>query len=166
MNSHHIFEMNDNFGENSEHELSNFESQIGFHLPEDYRAFLMKTNGGVPRKRFFQHLNFGVSLIDFYCGIFPGNHKDIQRSTDRLRCMVDDGTFDEVIYIATDPGGVAICIGVAHSNLGNIYLFDHDSNEEGIILLKIANSFTEFFNSCYETAEEAELVYDKSKVED
>lgn len=166
MNNYHIFEMSDCFGENSEQELLNFENCIGFHLPEDYRNFLNMTNGGVPRKPYFQHRHFGVSLVDFYCGIFPGNHKDIQRSTSNLKCMVDDDTFDEVIYIATDPGGLAICLGVAQANQGTIYLFDHDSGEEDITLLKIADSFTEFFNSCYETAEEAELIYDQSRIED
>lgn len=162
MNNIPVFEMKQSFGANLNSEILALEERIKCKLPEDYKAFLMQTNGGEPKKEYFQHRDFGVSIIDFYYGNFPGNYRDIVEATSSFRCMVSGDQLDHVVEIATDPGGLAICIGISNDNFGNVFLFDHDSGKSEINLLKIAESFTEFFNSCYETAEEADAVYDEA----
>lgn len=37
----------------TEEKISDFEQKIGFELPDDYKKFILKTNGGIPRPNEF-----------------------------------------------------------------------------------------------------------------
>lgn len=57
-------------GKNNEHDIQEFEQQIGFVLPADYRKFLLENNGGEVKDQtfFVRHLDQEV-LMDVFYGI-------------------------------------------------------------------------------------------------
>jgi cell wall assembly regulator SMI1 len=147
-------------GVNSDESIRELESLLNCSFPEDYRTFLKQTNGGRPKKAEFQHPEFGISIINYYLTASKvKNFRTIIQCTESLGSIFSDDTMSRYVVIATDPGGLDICIGVAKDNLGQIFVWDHDTPNETIEFLKIANSFSEFFDSCFETNEEAEAAY-------
>ena len=131
----------------SDDKIRNFESKIGFKLPDDYTQFLREVNGGVPKKRyslfFVKELNrevpldvlFGLEVDDTSC--------DLIEIFDEF----SDDLLENSLIIGDDPGGGFI---VLISNKG-IYYWDHayhfkESSDEKNIYF-IANNFTEFINS-------------------
>lgn len=147
-------------GVNSEESIRELESSLNCSFPEDYRTFLKQTNGGRPKKADFQHPEFGISTINYYLTVTKVvNYSTVIECTESLGLIFSDDTMSRYVVIATDPGGLDICMGVAKDNLGQIFLWDHDTPNETIEFLKIADSFSDFFDSCYETNEEAEAAY-------
>jgi hypothetical protein len=172
-----MFSMSESFGAATEDDILQLEarltamlsaklrqSQSVVVLPEDYKQFLRQTNGGYPTKNLFQHKDFGISCVDLYFGVgFPEHDgRSVLDSTYSLRCMGE--AFDSFIEVATDPGGLRICLGVGKHNLGQVFLFDHDSAcaDDENPLIFIADSFSEFFNGCYLTDEEVEAAFAQS----
>ncbi len=156
-----MYEMKVTFGSVDIHKIEIYEEKMGIQLPFDYKNFLTESNGGEPAREYFFDEKIGVTLIHFYYGLGLHDYRDLENATNSLRMIGDD--FDSVIKIARDPGGMAICLGVKEKNLGQIFVFDHDSGAEEIELIKIAESFDKFFNSCFETPEQVEDAYGLDK---
>ena len=156
-----MYDMKEIFGDIDFHRAEIYENKTDTRLPFDYKKFLTECNGGEPVSGFFFHEKIGVTLIHFYYGLSLQDYRDLENATNSLRMIGDE--FESVIRIARDPGGMAICLGVKENNLGQIFVFDHDSGSEDIELIKIADSFDEFFNSCFETPEQVEDAYGLDK---
>lgn len=141
------------------------QGQTAIVLPNDYKSFLTETNGGHPKKDFFQHKNFGISVVHLYYGInFPEyDYRSLLDATLSMRSMGE--AFNSVIGIATDPSGLCICLDIGSSNYGKVFLFVHDSScaDDANPLLCVSDSFTEFFYGCYETDEEVEAAYTQAR---
>ena len=50
----------------TEREVRRFESRIGFDLPQDFRTFLLETNGGVPDTTVFPVPGADEVFIDYF----------------------------------------------------------------------------------------------------
>jgi cell wall assembly regulator SMI1 len=133
------------------HDLEAAEKRLGLTFPEEYRAFLLKHNGGRPTPREFNFLDpDGVpsnSLINFFLAIYDG-------TIDNLEISYRTFTLKErmpanIVPIANDPFGNQICISVAGEDIGKVYFWDHEREPDEPSyenLSLIADSFNEFLS--------------------
>lgn len=133
------------FGNVSDKMISEFEHHIGFTLPEDYREFLLKYNGGTSQKRystfFVKELNQEISL-DVLFGLNV-DKLDLQKWNDEF---VDD-MLENTIIIGDDPGGGLIVL-INGLDMKGVYYWDDSFNfeqsSEERNIYKVADSFHEF----------------------
>lgn len=132
----------------SDEELDALEQKYNFVFPPQYRAFLLRYNGGMPEPYNF---TFGEgaytdSMVDRFLAVYEGENDNFE---DYYRCYkVDDGARIplEMVPIAHDPGGNLINIAVSGPQVGAVFFWDHeremDDEKENNFL--IAKSFDEF----------------------
>lgn len=132
----------------SEKDIIHLEEITGYTLPDTYKQFLLKYNGGEPNPYFFlvPDWKYGQSLVSEFKGIDPN-----RVGLDLLE-IIDIKQFDlpkGVIPIGGDPGGNLILIDL---KTGKIYFWDHenvpnelnDKIEEFRNAYFLANTFYEF----------------------
>lgn len=105
-------------------DLSQLEHEIGARLPEDYRSFLLRSNGG--------NFPFDVIILlrDPRCyasvrhlhGVHTGEVYDVGDTYETLRFTLPPG----FLPIGDDAGGNQICIVVAERDVGSIWWVDHE----------------------------------------
>lgn len=169
------------FGPMPEEDVSDIERLLRARLPEEYRRFLV-TYGASS----FKH-NIAYKMIE---PLAPGNSPDDHTGIIELFWGKETGSYNFVwnmdcyrkdnrmpqtlIPIGGDLFGNQICIGIAGSERGKVYGWDHENEanpdyytEQGLpvpprLMFQnvnlIANSFEEFFDQMYvsEYADEAE----------
>jgi len=123
-----------------------FESKIGFKLPDDYVRFLQEVNGGVPRKRYslfnVKELNREIPL-DVLFGL---EVNDASFDLSKIYDEFSDDLLENSLIIGDDPGGGFIVL-IANKGIyywDHTYYFEESSDEKNIYF--IANNFTEFIN--------------------
>jgi len=108
----------------SETQISNFESEIGYALPDDYRRFLAACNGGYLGGRFWhreQHVG-----IDHIGGFREETYFSLRWARECYRDRIPK----ELLWIMNDPFGNAICLGLVGNTRGKIYFWDHDEEPD------------------------------------
>jgi hypothetical protein len=138
--------------------LVSFESSLGCRLPEDYREFLIESNGGcIGGSLWFfgptpsgDSADAGVHHVggfrqESYFSLLSA-HNCYQGSELRIP--------RELLWVMDDPFGNAICIGLTGVHRGRMFFWDHENEPdpdewdgdvetaENVTLL--AGSFTEF----------------------
>jgi hypothetical protein len=150
------------YGATSPEAIAQFEARRGVLLPAEYKAFLLKSNGGMPIPDVLEVPGWhgqGSELGSFY-GIHDGP------KTKRLdwACEVHEERIPaDLIPIAYDANGNEICIGWKGKREGKIYFWDHEDelDENGLFVqdyrnvFLVANSLQEFLDSLM-THEEAD----------
>ena len=135
-----------------------FERVIGAPLPDDYREFLIRCNGGF----LGGSVCFAGPTPDGQPGDACINHvggfrQEAHFSLGYLRSIYQEGEDripEELIWIMDDPFGNAICLGVKGEHRGRVYFWDHENEPDpeqwdgrvetsGNIEL-LANTFTDF----------------------
>jgi SMI1 / KNR4 family (SUKH-1) len=126
-----------------------FEQRLGYRLPDDYRRFLLETNGGRPDDSCCQ-FRFGV-VNQFYSLNAPGEEQDL----DGVNGGVPKQPSRELLYAGYADGGTRILIALAGKHRGQVWLQDtvdprpddanprvlwHDRRD----MKKLADSFEEF----------------------
>jgi hypothetical protein len=119
------------YGGITEDHVIQFEQRIGARLPEEYRYFLIRYNGGKFQKKWFTIFNHFTQeneqfKLRYFLGIPSQNNK---RHTD----MNIPSAFDDLLthlpsqlmVIATDSGGASFCLAIRGEHYGKIY-FGHD----------------------------------------
>ena len=150
------------YGASSPDAIAQFEVRQGVLLPAEYKAFLLKSNGGMPIPDVFEVPGWHGqgSGLNFFYGIHEGE------KVDRLdwACRVYDERIPaDLIPIAYDAFGNNICIGWKGKRKGKIYFWDHEDelDENGDFVqdyrnvFLVANSLQEFLDGLM-THEEAD----------
>ena len=123
----------------SEDQLIDFEKDVGKSLPDDYRLFLLKNNGGRPEPNIFQTLDGKYeSDIQFFYGLVDDDLYGLRDNLIHLR----DRLSDREIAIATDSGGNYITINI---DSDEVCFFDHEIEEYSLI----AKSFSDFIDGMF-----------------
>ena len=140
----------------SPHCLSKLESRLNITLPDDYRNFLLKYNGGFPNPSVFRFKGksgpYTDSCVDWFLSVYKGEYHNFETTflrtkSERIRLPAD------LVAIGHDPGGNWICIAVSGPHRGSVYFWDHENeapNEEAPWYRNvhlIADSFDEFLDS-------------------
>lgn len=124
----------------NEADVGHFEMSISARLPDDYREFLLRHNGGYPSPNGFRG---GDEVLNRFFGLWQ-KHADLNYELLAHRGVIPEGT----IPIASDPFGNAILLEVARPNRGRIWFWDHErSGEPDKAVSLLANSFTDFVKS-------------------
>lgn len=132
--------------------IAGLEAELRVDLPDDYRAFLARYNGGRPKPRFFPIRGvaadeFGVVQRFFSVG-GPARVPDLVWYFRTLKGRIPSDLFP----IAGDGSGNIICISMAGLNRGVVYFWDHDKEYwppgyDNVYL--VAESFNKFLDSIY-----------------
>lgn len=143
--------------------LSEFEDEFNVKLPEQYREFMIKYNGGYVDPNIFKFDDEGGSTV--LNELYPlKSEEDVDLYY--INDLHEDYFSDGFITIGDDPGGSDICLGVKGDVRGKVYFFDRESDyeeydengEEILIDEKIMNllsdTFYSFLDSLYEDAED------------
>jgi hypothetical protein len=136
--------------------LANFESAVGHSLPDDYREFLSRCNGGhIGGKLWFKGPTPEGRTADAGVHHIGGFREEWYFSLPEHRECYDGRIPAELVWIMDDPFGNAICLGLVGQRRGRVYFWDHE-NEPGDDwdgrfdtadnLQLLANSFTDFVN--------------------
>jgi SMI1/KNR4 family protein SUKH-1 len=98
--------------------LAAFESAIGTRLPESYRAFLIRCNGGycsgnveIPGNAAIHHVG-GLREEDYFSLDFA---RKMFQWEDMARIP------RALLWIMDTPGGDGVCIGIAGDHVGRVY---------------------------------------------
>ena len=135
----------------TEEELRLLEEELGVRLPDDYRAFLVKFNGGRPEPNWFPvQGELGMGGVDLFLGVRgAGDWDDLLTAKRRLLERMPA----HMLPIADAECGNVICLSLGTSDSGSVYYWDHELEaDEGEVptysnLFKVADSFSAFFDS-------------------
>jgi len=129
-------------------DLTAFEHETGLILPADYKAWLLRHNGGFPEPPIgFRQDEKVVELICFK-ELHPTDDEGLLRS---YRPVVIEGYVPGYLPIALATGGgnhlyLACTPDVRQGLFASKEIFD-DDNPVGITLFPLADSFQEFWDS-------------------
>jgi hypothetical protein len=135
--------------------LAQLEEALGNSLPDDYRRFLERCNGGfVGGSLWYQGPTPTGDRADAGVHHIGGFRDESYFSLAWARECYAGRIPDDLLWIMDDPLGNAICLRVRGSHSGGIYFWDHEMEPDlntwdgqidtaGNVSL-IARSFTEF----------------------
>lgn len=130
--------------------IAEVEQTLGIKLPEQYKAFLLKHNGGGPRPSGFLYRRDGeeaqAGLASWFLAIHNGPQENFLDYFQTFRHRIPRDT----VPIARDPGGNLILLGLEGSLQGKVFFWDKESEPldgsptEPELLYWVADSFDDF----------------------
>ena len=139
--------------------LSELEKELNVKLPEDYKKFMIKNNGGTPAEDLaFDFLDVSTnkknsSIIQSFFVIYDEEtyeDDDLKKSYRILQAY--GATPSNMLPLGNDPGGNFICMCISGENYGKVFFADHELEdlETGYMVMSIiADSFSEFIDKLY-----------------
>ena len=141
----------------SERALERLERDLGVTLPADYRAFLLRTNGGVPFPEDAYHHERYSTLVGLFYSV---EHERLSFTIAQKRLQLEGRMPTDLLAIASDHGSNQICIGIGDDNHGKVYFWmladevrpgrTPDYSNVGLV----ADTFDEFLSLFYNADEE------------
>lgn len=138
------------------HEIEQVEKKLNVSFPADYKAFLLKNNGGVPSPGDFDCLDGESSAVAWFYSIEPKSESDILFSNNMRKGRLPKG----FVAIASDGGGNEICLDCKPGpQFGCVYFWDHEMEADCSAGMKpenagnthlIANSFSKLIDCLYD----------------
>jgi hypothetical protein len=136
-------------------EIEEFERETGHRIPEDYKRFLLKANGGEPElKAFTFHRTNGredEGAVWRFIGLNDGREQDLKYF---VRVFLDGHRIPKDLFpIGNGGGGNLILMGASGRRAGHVYFWDHNwEAEEGDLptddnVYPVADSFESFLSS-------------------
>lgn len=144
----------------SEQDLQRAESVIGASLPDEYRRFLLRHNGGRPDPADFRikwddpelARSYRISTVGDFHSIYDGHVLNLLDDFKIYQDRIPKGT----LAVATDPGGNAILLGLAGDRRGEVFYWvnalpaKYDETDFANLGF-VADSFDEFVNSLFDS---------------
>lgn len=138
----------------TDHDIVEFERQIGLRLPAPYKQFLLEYNGGEPTPSDFivsGRPGLDVSNVQVF---FRLNDTAVPSSELSWNYLIfRDRIPRNLLPIANSDYGDVICISCAGKDTGAIYIWDHEMESVQSIhdgLYKVADSFDGFSKAIFE----------------
>jgi len=137
-------------------DLDKLEVRLGYKMPDDFRRFLLKYNGGMPFPYYYdvQGWQEPHAAVNEFNGILPGLYNDIEVNLENRKGRLPEG----FIPIANDPGGNTLLLSLVDETLGKVYFWDHENEpyERGVALKDypniywVADSFNQLLEQLHE----------------
>ena len=141
--------------------IAEFEKEFNIMLPQDYRKFMLKNNGGkpVPVDRWnFSFIENGTdTMTDSIVSFFEKFYSEKTTKDDDLKegyaaLLRTEQIPANLLPIADDPFGNIIFLSAAGEDYGKVYFGNTELEvpETGYIVMSpIADTFTEFMDKLY-----------------
>lgn len=139
--------------------ISKFETMLNIVLPDDYKIFMIDSNGGMPEEDWVFDFNDSItntkkrSLIQNFFVIYLEDNFEVDNLKNVCNQLWNDRAISRSMFpFAEDPAGNFICISLKENDCGTVYFCDHeyeDAETEYMMRSKIADSFSDFINSLY-----------------
>lgn len=143
--------------------LEAFEKQLKIRLPEEYREFLVKYNGGKLEKNMLTINESEEDTIIHNVYALVDNPPYVSLEEKYKIFNTNEFKFsNEYLAIMNDSMGNQILLKLQEPNLGTIYFWDHESDDN---FIKVSNNFYEFIDSLEEEKTLTEML-EKLKKED
>ena len=123
------WKIRDSYGPASEIQIVGLESYLNTRLPEEYRVFLLRHNGGCPESDIFP-LTIQGNQVDGVIQRFLSIGTETEESIWRYLEIYNSRIPRDLIPIAYDPGGNLILLGISSHMAGHIFFWDHESEAE------------------------------------
>ncbi|OMF94221.1 SMI1/KNR4 family protein [Paenibacillus sp. FSL R7-0337] len=135
----------------TESRLRDFEGINGLQLPQQYREFLLKHNGGYPKPYYFTiSREQGMGMVNVFYGIGE-MYDDLDKKIHNFDEILEAG----FIPIADDSGGNQICLGLTEAHFGHVYFWIHDEDPEDMgNMFFLSKDFGEFLERLHEISED------------
>ncbi|MEC9291416.1 MAG: SMI1/KNR4 family protein [Pseudomonadota bacterium] len=138
--------------------LERLESKVGHIHAEDYRDFILSSNGASPKDE-WSNFNFkgsenGSELLMFFSLI--SSVDNASRTLEWNLSTLSNRIPSNFLPIGEDSGGNCLLLGLAPEQLGEVWFWDHeeeaDAGEEPDMsnMILVADSFKEFMEGLYE----------------
>lgn len=144
----------------SESDIDVFETKNGIRLPESYREFLLKHNGGAPKQDTFvlpSHRERKMDVKIFYGIDHPNEFLQLQWQYDFHHENLIDSAFSDLFPVGNDSFGDPIYLDLSSERYGAVIFFDmvpiwkeHTAKD----LYVVADTFSAFLNMLYEYEDE------------
>lgn len=135
----------------SSEKMQALEERLDIVLPEQYRDFLLRHNGGTPDPALFECAGGGGSSVRSFLGVHEGPHSNFEVIFLALK-VTRKALPDNVVAVAEDGGGNKVCLSLAGADVGSVYFWDHERETKKPSyknLHLIAPSFDEFLAALY-----------------
>jgi cell wall assembly regulator SMI1 len=132
-------------------QISRLEEALGHELPNDYKDFQIRENGGKPSlngiKLPLETLLNGT-VLSYLHGI---NHAYAAYTVSEARRRVNGELGANFIPIGEDPAGNYFVMNLSPAEHGAVYFWNRDAfeDEADAAMVKIAESFSDFINLLY-----------------
>lgn len=113
------------FGAASAADIAVFEQRHGLVLPDAYRQFLLRHNGGKARDAFFTVPGWQKSHVSYFYGIGLDGAYNLEDILQQVAYFFPRS----LLPIGTDPGGNEICLGLSGKATGKVYFWCHEAGE-------------------------------------
>jgi SMI1 / KNR4 family (SUKH-1) len=120
--------------------INNWAYKYGINMPEDFREYMLKKNGGYPKKSLYFNCSWNVEEFFLLEKNAESTHSSISNWLDINQSETDKLFPKDFIPFARDGGGEIYCVSTNYLNYGNIYFCRLDGERPEMI----ANSFFEF----------------------
>ena len=130
-------------------DLIEVERKITYQLPEEYKLFLLKHNGGRPVLDGVRYENEHFDFVGYFYAIRGEMyHDDLVRQIGEYKNLIPEG----YLPIGESPGGDVFCISLKEPNKGSVFYWDHEeANYDGepweYNMTNLSPSLTEFLKS-------------------
>jgi hypothetical protein len=144
----------------SEADVRRYEQRLGVTFPEDYRNFLLTTNGGIPAPRYFDVPNQDYYLWVNFLYAIRNQHalSDLVYELEDLSSRMDGKLPDGFIVIGDDPGDRKFLLGTRGKHAGQVWFWDTSrlmkTSSPSKNTYRLADSFTDFLNGFHERPED------------
>ena len=128
------------------------ESRLGVTLPDDYRTFLERQNGGEPEPNFLESgEGIGGAHVRYFLSAGPNEIEGVDdlESTASLYWGPEHQLDPSVLPIGEDAFGNLICLAVSGEDYGAVFIWDHEDGAS----TRASDSFSEFFERLRPEAE-------------
>ncbi len=129
---------------NVEENIAAFEKKNNITLPEEYKKFLMKYNGGRTPKTKFKINKVSSDVRGFYGLGNADEYFNFQKLIDNMN-ILEEFIEDEMLPIATTDFGDYIVISISKEENGHIFFKYHDRGKKYI---KLTDTLSEFTDKC------------------
>lgn len=135
----------------SKEELKAFEKENNFSLPQDYIDFILRNNGGLPRKekRYIEIVDMDTGEFEFEIREFYSINYGDSMVLDILSLMAENETIPNYLFpFAGDYNESILCLSLREEDYGTVYFLCIHNTIYGE-LDKVASNFSDFANNLY-----------------
>jgi hypothetical protein len=126
--------------------IQEFEQRAGVVLPDAYRAFLLRTNGGepTPDRLLVPGWRGKSTSINRFFGLETGGQYDIERTLRGVGAYAPPG----FVPMAEDTGGNLLLLGLNAQYLGKVFFWDHEEprGDDPLKLREVAGSIDDLLD--------------------